>query len=85
MSLPALSPEEAIRKVLSLPASRRAAALRELLHGNRAALNKALEMLPTMGNAQQSVWVKQKSNPKFALGIFNFAACLARVDLELCG
>ena len=68
MALPAITPEEAIRKVLSLPASRRAAALRELLHGNRAALNKALEMLPTMGNAPQSVLGQTEIKPEIRIG-----------------
>ena len=70
MALPAITPEEAIRKVLSLPASRRAAALRELLHGNRAALNKALEMLPTMGNAPQSVLGQTEIKPEIRIGHF---------------
>ena len=68
MALPAITPEEAIRKVLSLPASRRAAALRELLHGNRAALNKALEMLPTMGNSPQSVLGQTEIKPEIRIG-----------------
>ena len=68
MASPAITPEEAIRKVLSLPASRRAAALRELLHGNRAALNKALEMLPTMGNAPQSVLGQTEIKPEIRIG-----------------
>ena len=76
MSLPALSPEEAIRKVLSLPASRRAAALRELLHGNRAALNKALEMLPTMGNAPQSVLGQTEIKPEIRIGHFQLRSVL---------
>ena len=70
MALPAITPEEAIRKVLSLPASRRAAALRELLHGNRAALNKALEMLPTMGNSPQSVLGQTEIKPEIRIGHF---------------
>jgi serine/threonine protein kinase len=70
MASPAITPEEAIRKVLSLPASRRAAALRELLHGNRAALNKALEMLPTMGNAPQSVLGQTEIKPEIRIGHF---------------
>jgi len=70
MALPAITPEEAIRQVLSLPASRRAAALRELLHGNRAALNKALEMLPTMGNAPQSVLGQTEIKPEIRIGHF---------------
>ncbi len=68
MASPEITPEEAIRKVLSLPASRRAAALRELLHGNRAALNKALEMLPTMGNAPQSVLGQTEIKPEIRVG-----------------
>jgi serine/threonine protein kinase len=68
MASPAITPEEAIRKVLSLPASRRAAALRELLHGNRAALNKALEMLPTVGNAPQSVLGQTEIKPEIRIG-----------------
>ena len=68
MASPEITPEEAIRKVLSLPASRRAAALRELLHGNRAALNKALEMLPTMGNAPQSVLGQTEIKPEIRIG-----------------
>jgi len=76
MSLPALSPEEAIRKVLSLPASRRAAALRELLHGNRAALNKALEMLPTMGNAPQSVLSQTEIKPEIRIGSYHLRSVL---------
>jgi serine/threonine protein kinase len=68
MASPAITPEEAIRKVLSLPASRRAAALRELLHGNRVALNKALEMLPTMGNAPQSVLGQTEIKPEIRIG-----------------
>ena len=76
MSLPALSPEEAIRKVLSLPASRRAAALRELLHGNRAALNKALEMLPTMGNAPQSVLGQTETKPEIRIGSYHLRSVL---------
>ena len=76
MSLPALSPEEAIRKVLSLPASRRAAALRELLHGNRAALNKALEMLPTMGNAPQSVLSQTETKPEIRIGSYHLRSVL---------
>ena len=68
MASPAITPEEAIRKVLSLPASRRAAALRELLHGNRAALNKALEMLPTVGNAPQSALGQTEIKPEIRIG-----------------
>ena len=68
MALPAITPEEAIRKVLSLPASRRAAALRELLHGNRSALNKALEMLPTVGNAPQSALGQTEIKPEIRIG-----------------
>ena len=76
MALPAITPEEAIRKVLSLPASRRAAALRELLHGNRAALNKALEMLPTMGNAPQSVLGQTEIKPEIRIGHFQLRSVL---------
>ena len=68
MASPAITPEEAIRKVLSLPASRRAAALRELLHGNRSALNKALEMLPTVGNAPQSALGQTEIKPEIRIG-----------------
>jgi len=68
MASPAITPEEAIRKVLSLPASRRAAALRELLHGNRSALNKALEMLPTVGNAPQSSLGQTEIKPEIRIG-----------------
>ncbi|MSR34675.1 MAG: serine/threonine protein kinase [Phycisphaerales bacterium] len=68
MSLPAITAEEAIRKVLSLPASRRAAALRELLHGNRATLNKALEMLPTAGNAPHSMLGQTEIKPEIRIG-----------------
>ena len=70
MASPAITPEEAIRKVLSLPASRRAAALRELLHGNRSALNKALEMLPTVGNAPQSALGQTEIKPEIRIGHF---------------
>ena len=76
MALPAITPEEAIRKVLSLPASRRAAALRELLHGNRAALNKALEMLPTMGNAPQSVLSQTEIKPEIRIGSYHLRSVL---------
>ena len=68
MASPAITPEEAIRKVLSLPASRRAAALRELLHGNRSDLNKALEMLPTVGNAPQSALGQTEIKPEIRIG-----------------
>ena len=68
MASPAITPEEAIRKVLSLPASRRAAALRELLHGNRSALNKALEMLPTVGNAPHSALGQTEIKPEIRIG-----------------
>lgn len=68
MASPAITPEEAIRKVLSLPASRRAAALRELLHGNRSALNKALEMLPTVGNSPQSALGQTEIKPEIRIG-----------------
>ena len=68
MASPEITPEEAIRKVLSLPASRRAAALRELLHGNRSALNKALEMLPTVGNAPQSALGQTEIKPEIRIG-----------------
>ncbi len=76
MALPAITAEDAIRKVLSLPASRRAAALRELLHGNRAALNKALELLPTMGDAPQSVLSQTEIKPEIRIGSYRLRSVL---------
>ncbi len=76
MALPIITAEEAIRKVLSLPASRRAAALRELLHGNRATLNKALEMLPTAGNAPQSVLGQTEIKPEIRIGSYHLRSVL---------
>ena len=76
MALPSITAEEAIRKVLSLPASRRAAALRELLHGNRATLNKALEMLPTAGNAPQSVLGQTEIKPEIRIGSYHLRSVL---------
>ena len=76
MALPIITAEEAIRKVLSLPASRRAAALRELLHGNRATLNKALEMLPTVGNAPQSVLGQTEIKPEIRIGSYHLRSVL---------
>ena len=76
MALPSITAEEAIRKVLSLPASRRAAALRELLHGNRATLNKALEMLPTVGNAPQSVLGQTEIKPEIRIGSYHLRSVL---------
>ncbi len=76
MALPTITAEEAIRKVLSLPASRRAAALRELLHGNRATLNKALEMLPTAGNAPQSVLGQTEIKPEIRIGSYHLRSVL---------
>jgi len=76
MTLPAITAEEAIRKVLSLPASRRAAALRELLHGNRATLNKALELLPTTGNAPQSVLGQTEIKSEICIGPYHLRSVL---------
>ncbi|GDY04029.1 hypothetical protein LBMAG50_01700 [Phycisphaerae bacterium] len=76
MALPSITAEEAIRKVLSLPASRRAAALRELLHGNRATLNKALEKLPTVGNAPQSVLGQTEIKPEIRIGSYHLRSVL---------
>ena len=76
MALPSITAEEAIRKVLSLPASRRAAALRELLHGNRATLNKALEILPTAGNAPQSVLGQTEIKPEIRIGSYHLRSVL---------
>ena len=76
MALPSITAEEAIRKVLSLPASRRAAALRELLHGNRATLNKALEMLPTAGNAPQSGLGQTEIKPEIRIGSYHLRSVL---------
>ena len=44
-----IRPEEAIRRVLPLPASRRAQALRAMLHGSPRDLARALDLLPTAG------------------------------------
>ena len=62
MQASVIRPEEAIRRVMPLPASRRAQALRSLLQGHPHELARALDMLPTAGAPPASM-LEDKSPP----------------------
>ncbi|MCE9619786.1 MAG: serine/threonine protein kinase [Planctomycetes bacterium] len=68
MAMKVPTAEEAVRRVASLPPSRRVAALQELLHQDRSALSKALEMLPTSGSAAVSMLSRDEAATEVRIG-----------------
>jgi hypothetical protein len=71
-----ITAEEAVRQVVALPAPRRAAALRELLRDDAAALARAMELLPTSGTRAQSALDEPAAAPEVRIGHFHLRSVL---------
>ena len=73
----AIRPEEAVRRVLPLPPERRAAALRTMLQGHPRELSRALDLLPTGGNAPSGpLQSEQAQVPAVRVGSYTLRSVL---------